>query len=1041
MIDLVLRSLEAKAALLKTLSIRRTAPVREWIVDGHRIELPYSFNDDEAGAEVRLEAVVDTSVCGELEPYLEVDAGFDALVYLDDEEYYGVDIGHRRIPLPRGRHRVVLETTLRHTLGEIDSPPVFRSATLLCIDPLVEEFADHARWLIELIRETGDEELRTALLDVLRGAMRLIHSTSIPPGLLEYAAREGYLSKWRVLFDEVLRLARRSPELMARAGFREPDYDRLRREVADAHRVLMEGIRGLRERYGKRGLLYAVAYAHIDTAWLWPYSETIRKVARTFASTLKVLERHPEPVFVESSAQFYAWVKEHYPGLYRRVLEKIREGRWVPVGGMWVEPDTVLVSLEGLVRQLLYGQRFFARELGSPAKWAWLPDSFGYQPALPQLLRDAGITVFYIHKLLWNKYNRFPYHTFLWRGLDGTLIPCVTMVKGYNLSCSARSIIRSWSDYNEKHLVPATVYVYGYGDGGGGPNEEMVRRLRFYAETPGTPRIIHGGLDELEKLVMEAWDKLPVWSGELYLELHRGTYTTNATVKQLVRRAEYLLQVAEHLSVLRLLDGARYPGGELGELWRILLRNMFHDVLPGTSVHEAYVETMKELRAVAGRAEEIIADALSDMVCGEPPLLAMYNPLGWRRRDYVEVELPRGLVPRGVEAYQVVSMSGDRWRIVFPVEIDATRLAVLPLTRARDTGPGGGGIVVVENGDRITVDNGAIRVTVARDGRILSIVDAVDGYEYLAKASNVVTVHEDIPYEWDAWDIDEETLSNYTVLPAEEVYVAEKGPLRARIVARYRGPGGSWMEMNMIMYRGVPRIDFRVRIDWRQRRRLIKTWFHVNANTDKAVYGVAGGFIERPSHRNTSWDRARFEVYMNNWVDVGDGSHGVALASYERYGVSVYFASIGLSLAKYPVYPDPLSDAGEITVTYTLIPHRGTWMEAGVHREAEKLLKPIYTALIEKPRCTTRAPSQILRSLPDNIVLDAIKKAEDTDEIIIRIHETLNKYTVLDASDILGIKHAGITETNILEEKRVETNTVTLTGFRIKTIAVKTPRQ
>ena len=695
----------------------------------------------------------------------------------------------------------------------------------------------------------------------------------------------------------------------------------------------------------------AVGHAHIDCAWLWPLRETRRKCARTFSNQLRLLEHYPEHHFVCSQAVQYQWMKDGYPELFEQIAEQVRSGRWEPVGGMWVEPDTNVPSGESLVRQLVYGKRFFAEEFGVETHELWIPDVFGYSAALPQIAREAGVTSLITQKMSWNDTNRFPHTTFWWEGHDGSrLLAHFPPANTYNGDFSVGEVAAGQDRGLGPDGTALNLYPFGYGDGGGGPNHTMVERFRRMADLDGLPRTEIGTVAGfLHRLGQEA-DDLPVWVGELYLEAHRATLTTHAEVKLANRRAEEALRAAELWSVAATLD--RRP--DLDRAWKLLLLHQFHDILPGSSIHWVYEDTAREQAEVLAIAGSVITEAQTVVAGGEGAgSLVAFNPSSTDRTEVLE--LPDG-------SLALVSAPACGWSTVSP-----------------DRSLGGREQVAVGEG---WLDNGLLRVEWDGDGLLTSVRDLVAGREVLAddERGNVFQLHDDHPRAFDAWDVDRTYLDQVTDLVAvDSIEVVERHPLRGA-VRFIRSFGASTITQTMRLTAGTRRLEFHTDVKWHERHRFLKVAFPVSVRSTRATFEIQHGHLERPTVANTSWDEARFEVCGHRWADLSEPGYGVALLNESKYGYDILGHTIRLSLLRAPGFPDPDADQGSHHFAYALVPHEGDLRDAGVIAEAEHFNLPL--SLL-----AGHGDGRVVSVDRPGVSVEAVKWADRSDALVVRLCE------------------------------------------------------
>jgi alpha-mannosidase len=693
----------------------------------------------------------------------------------------------------------------------------------------------------------------------------------------------------------------------------------------------------------------AVGHAHIDSAWLWPTRETARKCARTFSNVLALMDTDPDLVFACSSAQQYAWVRDAHPELFDRIRKRVAEGRFVPVGGMWVESDTNMPGGEALARQFVAGKRFFLAEFGVEPLDVWLPDSFGYSAALPQVAALAGARWFLTQKTSWNETNRMPHHTFRWEGIDGTrLFTHFPPADTYNSDVSAADLARAQRQFAEKGRANTSLLPFGWGDGGGGPTREMLAAARRARSLEGSPRVELGSPADFFRAAEAEYPHPPVWSGELYLEFHRGTYTSQARTKRGNRRSEHLLREAElWAAAAHVLRGAPYPYEVLERTWQRVLLGQFHDILPGSSIAWVHRE--------AERAYAEIADVLEGVVSAALGALA---GTGTARLAFNAAPHARSGVPAlGAAAPQV------------PDGATATTTA-----------------------EGVVLDNGLVRAVVDADGLLSSVRDLRADREVLAPgaAGNLLQLHRDTPTRWDAWDIDAHYRRSVEDLrAAEDVAVSERTPQRVAVRVRRRF-GASTVEQTVSLAAGVARLDVETRVDWHERQRLLKLAFPIDVHAERAASEVQFGHVHRPTHTNTSWDAARFETCAHRWVHVGEAGYGVAVTNDATYGHDIgrttredggTTTTVRLSLLRAPLYPDPESDQGEHVLRCALVV--GATIADAVREgyRANLPLREVDGAGPVAPLVAVDAPA---------VVVEAVKLAEDrSGDVVVRLYESL----------------------------------------------------
>lgn len=824
--------------------------------------------------------------------------------------------------------------------------------------------------------------------------------------------------------------------------------------------------------HGSRPQIVATGHAHIDTAWLWPVAQTRRKVARTWATALRLMEQYPEYHFTASQPQQYQYLKEDEPALYEQVKARVAEGRWEPTGAMWVEPDANVPRGESLVRQLVYGQRFFTEEFGKPASLVWLPDAFGYTWALPQLLRGAGVAHFFTSKLSWNQFNRFPYDTFRWRGVDGSEVMAhfvTTPDPGhayftYNGHMTAAEVAGTYRNYRQKEINDHLLYLFGWGDGGGGPTREMLEAGRRLGDLPGMPALTHGSGEatfrqiEVNATAPEHADRYPVWWDELYFEYHRGTYTSQGRTKAAHRRAEYALHEAELWMATAHATDAHLPGDTLDDAWRLLLLQEFHDILPGSSIPVVYEDALRDVTTVQTVAEQATAAATLAITAGmvsDANLLVAFNAAPVPHTGLVMLTLPPG--------FHYVDEHGT------PLAMqDAGEVAAFPPHHLWLVAPAPGGVpqhgyavwearvgtvtpenmlVARETAGGILLANGFFRLLLDAHGQIASLVDTRhDDREVIApgERGNRLITFEDKPLSYDAWDIDLFYTEKPTPLDAAQtVRIIESGPLRAGVETT-RIHGRSTIIQRVYIYRETPRIDFVTEIDWYEHQVLLKVAFPVAILADSATYEIQFGTITRPTHANTSWDAAKFEVPAQRWADLSETGYGVALLNDSKYGYDVQGHTLRLTLLKSGINPDPNADIGRHRFTYSLLPHAGDWRDGDVIAHAAMLNQPLRTVgRLAEP---TRTPTTFVRQQSfvecdrPGLIVDTVKPANDGRGVIVRLYEGFGSRgaaTLRFAHAISDAEECDLLERRVGDIARTGAHTL---AFSVRPYEVKTLR-
>jgi len=725
-------------------------------------------------------------------------------------------------------------------------------------------------------------------------------------------------------------------------------------------------------------LVTAVGHAHIDSAWLWPLRETRRKCARTFSTAVALMDVNPDYVFVCSQAQQHAWMEEHYPQLFEQMKEKVAAGQFEPVGSMWVEPDTNLPSGEALVRQLVFGKRYFLDRYGVETEDCWLPDAFGYSGNLPQILRAAGVRFFLTQKLSWNEVDRFPHHTFWWEGIDGSrVLAHCPPTDTYNGEFRVAEILKGQQAFAQHGISKHSLYAFGYGDGGGGPSQAMLDSYRRLKDLDPLPRVelgtARGFFRAVEAEALAADEALaaarpgtvatahaagagglPVWVGELYLERHRAVQTTQAHIKLGNRRSEELLREAEMWATAGLLD--EYPSDEIDRAWRLVLLHQFHDMLPGSSIHWVHEDSAADYALVRGICEDVISRAGAALAtrvaaggaAGGAGAVLVLNAASHPSSGLVELDLSSlglsglgvgdGLVavPSGghhagepVQALAdgrvgwVASAPGCGWSRYDLVPADGEARAV---GGAVEVAGGAEAATAVEDGTGgVELSNGLLTVRIDDAGLLGSVLDHLTGREVLepGEQGNVLQLHHDFPNDTDAWDVDQGAFARATELrDLESIEIIELGPVRAavRIVRSF---GQSRITQDVRLVAGSRRLEFATEVEWGERHRFLKAAFPVAVRAPSASFEIQFGYVQRATHANTTWDAARFEVPAQRWADLSEPGFGVALLNDCKYGYDIRGSVMRLSLLRGPPWPDPDADKGLHRFSYALLPHGG----------------------------------------------------------------------------------------------------------------------
>lgn len=907
--------------------------------------------------------------------------GGEALVVVDDRARFGLNPHHDELLLTeeaaQQNFQVTLHVVPRGLVGTPVRDPHLEEAAIVVPDVAVRDLYATALATLraaQLLAARG-HDAAPELLDTLERALVAI---DLPRG-----PSDAYLARLATLTipDDV-----EAGAIHSRAAhqlstlWEEPIFDAApleldddaRRRIDEAHGALRFGLDRMQKRYPSEGAVNLVGHSHIDIAWLWPIDETRRKVRRTFATAVELLDRFDDFRFAQSSAVLYAWIEDDDPELFARVKAHVASGRWAIVGGSWVEPDGNITSGESTVRQFLYGQRYFRSRFDRTASIGWLPDTFGYAANLPQLFLSAQMPYFTTTKLHWNETNPFPYDLYRWEGLDGSSVVAHTY-KNLNPDIGEpQHAADAWRGFRQKAVADRTMMTFGWGDGGGGPTEAMVEayeRLRRFPALPrlemSPPEVAFEGIDP---------DELPTWRGEKYLEFHRGTFTSQERLKQLVRRVDRRIVEAEAAATLASLTNDHpYPRAAIDAIWQRLLVNEFHDILPGSSIATVAREAEAELASDEAAASVLRDEALTALLePGEEDKLVVFNLTLEDRPLVVETVALGDRAP---------ALPHQRTR-------DGTLVA------APDIMVPGLGFTVVELAPAapspaevevrgLTLDNGLLRVRVEADGTIGSIFDLEADREVLRDRANRIFAYEDLPRAYEAWEIDERyEVGGRELLATEPVTVEEEGPLRASIRVERRARDGVVVQ-HYRLTAGARRLDIVTSIQWNGRRTMLRAQLPLAIRTTDAWYEVPFGAVSRPTHTNTSWDRAKFEVPAMRWADLSEHGYGVSLLNDGRHGHAARGDVLSLTLMRTPIYPDPAAGDGEHHFTYAVHPHADGWQSTTLG-QADDVDAPL-VALVRK----TAAKSTRYFGLDTaSLRLAALKMAEDSEDVVLRVYES-----------------------------------------------------
>ena len=818
-----------------------------------------------------------------------------------------------------------------------------------------------------------------------------------------------------------------------------------------------------------------VGNSHIDMAWLWPWTETVEVVRNTFQSVLDLMREYPDFKFTMSSARTYEWIQEKYPDLFQQIEKRVKEGRWEIIGGMWVEPDLNMPDGESLVRQILVGKHYFQKNFGVDVKIGWNPDSFGYNYQLPQIYKKSGMDYFVTQKLLWaHEFTTFPYKLFWWQSPDGSRL-LTYFPHDYAGGIDAEPLATDLSIWMPSIYgktipdKPEMMHLYGVGDHGGGPTRIMLD----HAEQLKSPDAVFPKLEfsfardffgDIEKKLPSM--QVPTWDGELYFAYHRGVFTTQAETKRRIRRAEETVLNAEKFASLALLYGRPYPQDGMELTWRNLLFDHFHDIMPGSGIAVNYLDAKRNLENVDRAANDVTRQSLREVAArvntqGEGVPVMIFNSLSWPRTEVTEVEAQLPAPSRQIEVVDSAGKPADSELLSIDAETHRARFLLLSKTpsfgyqtyfvRAATSAPA---VHSLLKASADTLENEFLRVKIdPQTGCMTSLFDKRNGTESLAPAEtdtggpktsicgNLLQTFVDKPKQWDAWNIDADFEKQHWDLDkADEVKLIESGPLRAVIQIKNHFQNSTFVR-DITLYAGVPRVDIKMQAEWREKHILLKVAFPLSAHNNKATFEIPFGSVERPTTRNTPAEQAQFEVPAQRWADISDSKHGFSLLNDCKYGYDAKGNVLRLSLLRSPEWPDPHADEGHHEFTYSLYPHAGGWKNSLTVRRGYELNYKLISRAIEKHQGSLPPEHSFLEAQPDNIIVTAIKKAEDDNALVVRFYEWAGKDGDVTLQLTPGAQSA--TETNLMEKPiggvSLHDDKVTLhtKPYEIKTIKVQ----
>ena len=790
-----------------------------------------------------------------------------------------------------------------------------------------------------------------------------------------------------------------------------------------------------------------MGHSHIDTAWHWPLAETWRKCARTFSSVLNLMNQYPDMTFLQP-ASCHTWkMRELYPELFERITQAVKEGRWEPNGAMWVEPDCNLTSGESMVRQLLVGQTVTKEMFGYTSDTLWEPDTFGYSASMPQMLQSFGVKYFCTTKMDWNDTTRFPFDTFKWAGIDGTEV--ITHLHAIHTNPEPKELQGRWNRVIHKDVQETVLATFGHGDGGGGPNHEMLELAQRTNDLEGCPKTNFSNLSDYMELINKNESELPVYNGEMYLELHRGTLTSIAKIKRGNRKSEIDARNAEMLAAFaQMLNTSNYPKQKIDDLWKELLTNQFHDILPGSSIAHVNDEAIKSFADISNGFNEIINDSVYSIVskdgCSENKTsVILINTLNWERKGNIVIKnIAENMIPENKDIHfqKFYDIDGNYGLVLNNITIKSLGSLIVKL-KASDSDVK----ACCDSNFKIDKTNHIIQTPLmtlkfTENGSVISLkVKQTGEREYVMPGGelNKFVLFEDIPEAWDNWDTDREYIyKRLETAKLVESKIINDGPLQLKIRSKYTIGDSTSIFQDMTINADSLQIDYDIKLDWNEVHRLLKTEFELNVRSSSMKNEIQYGYLERPTHSNTPYDAAKFEVCNHKWTDISDNSFGAALLNDCKYGISGKNSTLGLTLIKAGTHPDTRAEKGTHYMSYSLLPHIGPFSTESVIRPAYEMNMPVISKMV----CDTAKPIESLLSVDSgNIIIETIKWAEDGKGMIIRMYDSENSTTTANITFNTAVHE--VCEVNMMEEtvkdlslKNNKTVSVSVNPFEIKTL-------
>jgi len=955
-LDFEIRHLKRALGEIIPYSIKNKTPILKWEYFDKKIEIPFRWN------ETKVPAVFESKILlNQKNPtYLSGWFGGESLIKIDEKPYGEINVYHTMIdltPFCDGKfHNLKIETMPRGLFGKKEEP-IFKEAYLIEIDKEIKSVITFTNNVIQLCEETKNKPLVKRLVDLTNDflySLNIPHSTSIFISKVKENPTIEYdlTTTWSTL------------DFSTSYEF----FLALKKDIIKKFSHYKKEVEKLTKVFPKIGQVYLVGHAHIDYAWLWPVYETKRKIIRTFSNAVQLAKKYPYFIFAQSSAQMYEDIEKDAPEIFEEIKNLVKSGQWEPVGGMWIESDCNIPGIESLIRQFYYGQKYFIRKFGKKSRVCWLPDVFGFSWILPQILKEADIDYFITTKLNWNETNEYPYDICIWKGIDGSEVLYHSFNNdegGYGGNITPKTVYSTWNNFKQKDLSSFTMVSVGYGDGGGGPTEEMCESYPVLQKLPDVPKVEFSKIEDFCKnLQKEISDKnVPVWDNELYLELHRGTLTSQAKIKKLHKQNELLLFEAEVLNALFDLN----KQNQIDKLWKKILALEFHDIITGSSIKEVYEDAEKVLNKVTYLLNEIIN---SVPLYEKEKYLTLFNPASFKQK--IKFILPEHLnLKFNGRQLDCIKTYDNKYLYTFNEYINPLSLITLEAEENVDYSP------FFSHSDN-EIENKYIKMKINEDGTFNIYHKTTNKWLFKDKG-NILMLYKDIPYFWENWDIDVHHTKSGIQLKANSIEVVETNTLRKVIKVKYKYEETK-ITQYYIIWNDSDIVDIKTNIDFHHRRCVLKAIFPTNILSRYAKFDLDGGYITRATHQNTNFEKARFEVPGHRWVNLSQYDFGISILNNGKYGHSVINSTIGLTLVKAGIYPDFFADEGKHEFSYAIMPN-----------EKEDILKVIkeaelYNKSIRVLRGKPKVQIPTIKISKDNFKILSFRKIKGS--FVLRIVET-----------------------------------------------------